>query len=221
MRRTMQCFCVCLLVSLFVLATLSSPAFAQHKRQVEITPMAGWFFAGIAQGANGELELSNTGVYGVAIGVEVQKGMQAEFQYSFASTEASFYPYNPYAPGMIQGKVADLTVHYFQLGGIRTLERGKVHPFGLFSLGATWFHPTGTTQGVTVEDEWRFSIALGAGVKIWTSDKIAIRLQGRLLMPIYFAGTSVYFGTGGGGVAVSGGVPILQGDLSGGLTFAL
>lgn len=221
MRASLQYFGMCMLVSLCAIAALRSPAYAQRKAQVEITPIAGWFFAGTLSAVNGELELTNTGVYGGAIAVEVERGYQAEFQYSYAASEASFYPYTPYAPAVAQGKVADVSVHYFQIGGIRTLDRGKVQPFGLFSLGATWFHPTSTTQGVKVEDVWRFSIALGGGLKIWTSDKIAVRLQGRLLMPIYFAGTSVYFGTGGAGAAVSGGIPILQGDLSGGLTFAL
>ena len=220
MRATLQYVGVCLVVSLCAMAALESPAYAQRKGEVEISPMAGWFFAGVFEGVNGELVLSNTGVYGAAIGFEVQRGYRAEFQYSFASSEATFNPYRPEL-ALTQGKVADVAVHYFQLAGTRMLERGKVHPFGMFSLGATWFAPTNVARWVTFEDTWRFSIALGGGLKIWMSDKVAIRLQGRLLLPIWFEGGGVYFGTGGAGVSVGGGVPILQGDLAGGLTFAL
>jgi hypothetical protein len=208
---------VALVVSTLML--LPAPVQAQQKRDIEITPIAGWFWSGYANGANGELDLNNTGGYGAAIGVEVRRGYQIEFQYTYAASEASF---SPYYPGRYpSGKVADVNIHYFQLGGLRIVDRGKVQPFGLFSLGATWFSPTAVKGGVQAEDEVRFSIALGGGLKIWLSDKIGLRIQGRLLMPVYFAGTSVYMGTGGGGVAVSGGVPILQGDVAGGLIFAL
>ena len=53
------------------------------------------------------------------------------------------------------------------------------------------------------------------------SEKVGIRLQGRLLMPMYFAGVGLPAGTGGGGVSVNSAIPILQGDLTAGLVLQL
>jgi hypothetical protein len=41
------------------------------------------------------------------------------------------------------------------------------------------------------------------------------------MAPLYFSGGGVFFGTGGSGFGVSGGVPILQGDFTGGLIIRL
>ncbi|MCK7528585.1 MAG: hypothetical protein MZV64_69045 [Ignavibacteriales bacterium] len=76
------------------------------------------------------------------------------------------------------------------------------------------FNPKGDEYG----DEWRFSIALGGGVKVYLSDKVGLRFQGRLLIPMQFEGGSVYVGTGGAGVAVGAYTAFVQGDFSGGLS---
>ena len=112
----------------------------------------------------------------------------------------------------------DVLIHHFQVGALAEPKKGKkVSPFGLFTLGATLFHPT--KEGY--EDEWRFSIALGGGVKVDVSDKIGLRFQARLIIPMVFEGTSVYFGTGGGGVAVGAYTAFVEGDFSGGLYYRL
>ena len=42
-----------------------------------------------------------------------------------------------------------------------------------------------------------------------------------MLMPMYFAGVGLWAGTGGGGVSVGAGVPIVQGDITAGLVLRL
>ena len=87
-------------------------------------------------------------------------------------------------------------------------------------MGATWFE--GSAQDTdNSETVTRFAITLGGGIKIMPSDKIGIRLQGRLLMPMYFAGVGLWAGTGGGGASVNGGIPIIQGDLTAALVIRL
>ena len=71
------------------------------------------------------------------------------------------------------------------------------------------------------EDEWRFSIALGGGVKVEMSDKVGLRFQARLIIPMVFEGGSIYFGTGGSGVAVGAYTAFVEGDFSGGLYYRL
>jgi hypothetical protein len=49
------------------------------------------------------------------------------------------------------------------------------------------------------------------------SDKIGLRFQGRLIIPMQFAGGSIYVGTGGAGVSVGSYTTFVEGDFSGGL----
>jgi len=93
-------------------------------------------------------------------------------------------------------------------------------PFGLqtlkLALLALW--PFGTTHVTTENATGCLATIMNI---IWFSDRIGIRLQGRLLMPLYFAGAGVYFGSGGSGLSVGAGSTILQGDLTAGLIIGL
>jgi hypothetical protein len=63
------------------------------------------------------------------------------------------------------------------------------------------------------------AFGLAGGVKVFVSEKVALRLGIEMLAPVYFAGTSAYVGTGGAGVAVTGGIPTVSGNFTAGLTF--
>ncbi len=79
------------------------------------------------------------------------------------------------------------------------------------------FSPEDTKYETNIYAAMNFS----GGVKIYLSEKLGLRLQGRLLMPLYVSGGGFYVGTGGAGVSVGAGVPILQGDLSAGLIIVI
>ena len=97
----------------------------------------------------------------------------------------------------------------FELRDYFGLHLSKTMPFGTVSLG-------GTRLAAGGDDVWKFSMIFGLGVKVYTSPKMGILLQGN--WPITFTDTwgGVTVGTGGGGVAI-GGTGISQLDLGGGL----
>jgi len=70
-------------------------------------------------------------------------------------------------------------------------------------------------------DEWLFSFGAGVGLKYFFNDKIGIRIQARMILPLVFAGGGFYIGTGGSGSYVSTTAPVVQGDFTGGLIIAL
>jgi hypothetical protein len=115
--------------------------------------------------------------------------------------------------------------NYFQIGGLSKFYSGDgvAQPFGSFSLGATWFDtsPTGESSYDSYSDVWKFSIALGLGVKLMFSERVGIMLRGRLLMPMTFSGAGFYVGTGGSGMTMGSWVSPLQGDFNGGLIIKL
>jgi hypothetical protein len=67
----------------------------------------------------------------------------------------------------------------------------------------------------------KFAWGIKAGVNVWASEKVGIKLQASLLSAVQAVGGSVYFGTGGAGAGVSGFSSFYQFVLGGGLTFKL
>jgi opacity protein-like surface antigen len=186
---------------------------ANAQKNPEIFGLAGYQLNGDVTVAQGELNFDDGVSYGAGIDIPVDRNMKAEISWSMANSSVSLDEYlGTNVP------IADLYIHTFQAGAlIEPQSNKKVSPFGLLSLGATLFNP----KGDEYDDEWRFSIALGVGVKVYLSDKVGLRFQGRLLIPMQFEGGSVYVGTGGAGVAVGAYTAFVQGDFSGGLFFRL
>jgi len=199
---------------LIISLLLSSTGFqAKAQEKAQIFGLAGYQLNGDVTVARGELMFDDGMSYGLGFDIPVDRYMQAEISWSMASSNVSL---DEYLGENIP--ISDLYIHTFQAGALVEPNKGKkVSPFGLFSLGATLFTPT---EG-NYEDEWRFSIALGGGVKVYLSDKIGLRFQGRLMIPMVFEGTSVYVGTGGAGVAVGAYTAFVEGDFSGGIFFRL
>ena len=199
------------IVALAFLLVSPDSSFAQGK--IELSPLVGYQFGGKLRMYEGDLKIKDDMNYGLALSTEMAQDTRLEFIWTSMQTSADFRPY--YGYGYLEGGF-DLNINYYQIGGVREFPNGNIVPFGAFTLGAVQFTPS----DVNISETWRFSVTLGGGVKIWLSDHIGIRLQGRLLMPLYFQGVSLYAGTGGSGMGVGAGVPILQGDFMGGLIFA-
>ena len=207
--------------AMFVLNILPHDAAAQ---KLEITPFGGYFFAGKLAVREGDLNIKNDANYGVTIDFSIRRDIQIELMYNRLDTRLVLKEY----PTGVNKDLFDLSVNYFHIGGVyRAQEIEKGYLFTTFSLGATLFSPNVDTyqmddgEVVDVSEDWRFSIALGGGIKYFLSDKIGIRTQIRILMPIYFGGGGLYFGTGGSGVSLGAGTNLVQGDITGGLIFVL
>jgi len=206
------------LVIALLLSALIFQTNAQKKP--EIFGLAGYQLNGNVTVAQGELKFDDGFSYGFGIDVPVDRYMQAEISWSMGNSKVQLQKYYGGITPPVTDDVlnTDLKLHTFQVGALVEPNKGKkVSPFGLLSLGASLFHPLDQKY----DDEWRFSIALGMGVKVEMSDKIGLRFQGRLIIPMVFEGTSVYFGTGGGGIAVGAYTAFVQGDFSGGLYYRL
>lgn len=202
-------------LSTIVIVLLLSAVSFQTKAQEEpqIFGLAGYQLNGDVSVAQGELNFDDGFSYGFGFDIPVDRYMQAEISWSMGSSNVSLDQYlGTNVP------LSDLNIHTFQAGVLVEPQKNKkASPFGLFSLGASLFHPTEAKY----EDEWRFSIALGGGVKVYLSDKVGLRFQGRLIIPMVFEGTSVYVGTGGAGVAVGAYTAFVEGDFTGGIFYRL
>ncbi len=125
--------------------------------------------------------------------------------------------------------LTDMSVNVWHIGSIRYLAPGKVKPFVLASLGATYFSPS---EGSFILDEddpdntlvytqtsTKFSFNFGLGVKAYfgKAERIGIRATFKVMPTMYNTWGGMYLGTGGAGLTVSGNA-IWQWEAAGGVT---
>jgi hypothetical protein len=206
-----QRFCSRLLAPVLLLAALAAPASA-----ASITPLVGYQWGGTLDFINGDVHIEAAMNYGGAISQEVRPGYLAELMYTYQASEMIARP----NVGS-DFKLFDLSTHYAQINGTRLLGYGdqKATPFVMGGLGMTIFAPGESSLG-EFDTQWLFSLSIGGGVMVQANERTSIRLQARFLMPMNYTEGGVYFGTGGGGLSISGNT-IPQGDASVGITFAL
>jgi hypothetical protein len=193
-----------------VLVLHSMPAWAQ---QVEITPFYGYTFGGGLDVVRGRLSIPASGAFGFTFDVRVSDDVMFEFLYSRQDTELKFQP------GGIGPKeeLFDMAVEYYHGGGLLEFGDEQVRPYVALGAGVTRLAPK--PNGVNTE--WRLSASFGGGVKVFPSDHIGFRFEGRLLVPFYGSGFTIGCGSPGGCyTGLSGFATTLQGNMNGGLIIA-
>jgi len=215
-------------LSLLFLAFIFSISLLAQDAKIEITPTAGYTFSSRNNWVYADMDLRDNYSAGLALNVRIQQDILLELMYHNVTTDLNTTVYN----GLFGSEYykTPLAVEYYHIGGIREFSSEKLRPFTSFTLGGTRFRPTGETTvtsdggGSSLDvknvDTWAFSVSLGGGAKIMFSNRIGLRLQGRLMLPLYFNGVGIYCGSGCGGGA-SFGVYFVQLDLSAGIVIAL
>jgi len=225
--RQIRFILVCAVASA-LLALSTTPASAQiyttryGESKFEITPYTSYFFSGNIRFSNADLNINDGAGWGVSLNMKVQRDLQLELFWVGTSLSTELLEYK--GPGVPQTKIDefDISANYFMAGATQMLKGREIKPFGTIAIGAVWMSPGQSQQAnVKLEDEVRLAIGFGGGVKIFFSERIGLRLHGRLLFPLIFSGGGFYFGTGGAGFGVSSGIPVMQGDLSAGLIIGL
>ena len=204
------CQSLTVLMVFLLLIAFSAQTKAQDK--IQIFGLAGYQTNSNVTVAEGELNIKDDLTYGFGLSYDVDRQTKMEISWSMSPTTIEL---NQYLGSTIP--VTDVYIHHFQGGAVFEPKKEKVSPFGLFSLGATMFHPTKEN----LSDEVRFSIAFGGGVKVYLSDKVGLRFQGRVIIPMSFAGGSMWVGTGGAGVSVGAYTYFVEADFTGGLFIRL
>lgn len=158
----------------------------------------------------GTYKMDNNPNYGGILSVEVAPGMFGEFLYNRSDTKFRYIYGNETEP-------MDLSVEYYQIGGLRSMGTGKVQPFGAMSLGAARFNLKESYEEYDAGAAWSFAGTLGLGAKIYLNDKLGIRLQARMDLPMRLEG--LWIGTGGAGGSFV--VPVWQFDFTAGVFLRL
>ncbi len=186
----------------------------QNQPTIELSVWSGYMFGGKYDRYGYYYNIADGQDWGGALSVEFASNTFGEFTYNFLGTTADYRLENTVI--LPELKTEDININYFQLGTQHIFGRNEqVQPFGLVSLGMTYFNRDKN------DDIYAFSGMLGAGVKVFFTDNIGIRLQGRFMVPMYFSGIGFSIGTGGTSGGAYWGAYALQGDFSGGIIFRI
>jgi hypothetical protein len=199
-----------LLTILAMLILLAS--FTQVRAQkVELSPLVGYETGAYINYNGGRLHIIGGLDYGGSLNVGLGGGRYAELSYTHMMGSLENESVNNTV------KLSDLGVDYYSAGVLQEMKPdAKATPYGLFTLGVVNYRPSGDYA-----HENKMHISLAGGVKIRASEKVGLRLQARLLMPLFYAGTYFSVGTGGAGYGVSGGIMGVQGDFTAALVIQL
>ncbi len=196
-----------------VMATLVVLALAAgtgHAQRAELGVYAGYMFGGTLTAVGGDLSINDAAAYSATLDITLRPGAQIELLYIRQSTKLEANPV-----GLPKSDLFDMVVSYYHIGVISVIDKGTAKPFGGFTLGVTHYNPDSTA----ISSETRFSVMLQAGVKVQPSQRLGLRLQGRL--PMTFFSLSGGLSCGGNGCAGAiGGWGILQLEFSGGVYLA-
>lgn len=155
----------------------------------EITPFVGYRMGGDfdVSGAPGGGDLDDKGSFGFAVNLATDE--TASYELFYSRQEASFAQTSAVAP-------FDLDVEYLHVGGTLLLsDELPVAPYMVGGLGLTRFSPQ-TGPG---SDDSRFSVSLGAGVKMPVTTHFGVRLEARGYVTFVNSDSAVFCASGSQG----------------------
>lgn len=158
------------------LALAAAPALAQDSYRFELTPQAQFRWGGELAGENSaisdfDLDVNEGEAFGLTFDIPLSSNIQLELLASRQSTDLRF------DEGIFgdDATVADIDIAYYHVGVLFQGGSREVVPFFVASAGATNLDPD--VPGAS--SETRFSLSLGGGVKVFFTDNIGMRFEGR------------------------------------------
>ena len=140
-----------------------------------------------------------------------------EISYLRLDTDA---PITYYSDG-VKNSTFEVATNYIMLGGNRYFPMGgKVEPYAGAQLGVAIFNVMNPDNGKS-DNATKFAWGIKAGLNIWASENVGLKLQTGLISAVQAAGGGLYFGTGGVGAGVNTYSTFYQFYVGGGLSFDL
>jgi hypothetical protein len=153
-----------------VVACVFGSASLAHAQSIELAPFGGYRFGGdfFELMARQRLDIDGAPALGLAFDVPLSNGLQ--FEGFFTHQDATVVV--PAVEAVARARRHMLVEHY-QVGGLQEFGGPQVRPFLTGSLGLTRY-------AVESDNEVRFSLSAGGGVKLFPSRHAGVRLDGRL-----------------------------------------
>ena len=148
---------------------LCIPASA-NAQTVEITPFAGYRFGGdfFEVVTNQRVDVDGAPAAGIVVNVPLHEGLQ--FEGLFTHQEARI---TVPASRLVAESRVRITVDHWQAGGLQEFGTPRARPFLTGLLGLTRYAAEG-------DNEIRFTVGAGGGVKLFPIRRVAARFDGRV-----------------------------------------
>ena len=195
---------------LFIAVILLAASHSSYAQKVEITPQYGYQVGAKYNYYGGYLKLKSSDQYGLTFGVNATDDITVEFMWAQQNTNIRIQDFQFSTQ---ETDLTDVVVNHYQIGAMHMFGYSEARPFIGLSAGWSTFNPEVEIYNGTTT----FTLGVSGGLKYFFTDRIGIRIQSQLLMPVSWGG--VYVGGGGGGVTAGG--SILQLNFSGGLIIGL
>jgi len=188
---------------------------------LEFTVMYGNMWGGHIDSNVGTFRVDTGDSWTLAASMPIRSGMWGDLSYTRQGSRINLDTRTS------TSNLTDMTVHYWQLGALQGLPRGNFVPYVIGTLGLTYYSPEAGNVDIgdvtyRADSVTKFSMAFGVGIKavMGPDQRIGFRAQFRVLPTLYDTGAGIWFGSGGGGVSVSGSA-IWQYEVAAGLTVKL
>ncbi len=165
----------------------------------EVTPFGGYTWGGqFNDSVTGiTLKVDETANYGVMVDIKQEEQTQIELYFSRQNTKLKA------DTGLFTGNpLFDLDIEYYHVGGTYSPNSnpGKTRPFVVGTLGATHMVPKGSGLDALT----KFSLSLGGGVKLFATDRVGLRLEGRWFGTLFDGSGSAFCSSGACAIQVQG-----------------
>jgi hypothetical protein len=196
-----------ILLVIAICIVLTNMTWAQ---KVEITPQYGYQVGAKYNYYGGYVKLKGSDQYGLTFGINATDEITVEFMWAQQNSKVSVQDFQFYPR---ETELTDVVVNHYQIGAVHMFGYSEARPFVGLSAGWSTFDPDMNIYNGTTT----FTLGVSGGLKYFFTDRIGIRIQSQLLMPVSWGGVYV----GGGGTGVTAGGSILQLNFSGGLIIGL
>ena len=163
----------------------TTSATAQDKLfKFEITPFAAYRIGGQfdEKDGDGQFELNESDAQGIMLNIRANPNGQYELLYARQDTEVDTQALFATDP------MLDLDVEYFQFGGTYLFDGENIRPFVAMTFGLTHFDP----QPAEFDSETYFSASFGGGVQLNASQRIGVRIEGRVFTTLVESDSDIF-----------------------------
>ncbi len=174
-----------MLVMFCALTIISMPTMAKQALELEITPLIGYRFGGDFDTSQNEIhnrvELKDETSYGLLTAWSFDRKRQGELLISHYNTNFS-------ETADFSASNTSLAITYIHLGGNVPIAEGPVPFYLTGGLGLTHLAPSGKQ----LSDETRFSMNVGIASKIELSERLKLRLDGRVYGTFFNSDSAIF-----------------------------
>jgi opacity protein-like surface antigen len=153
-------------------------------QKVEIIPMVGYQSGSTVEIRGGKLNFEGSQNIGIFVDLNIWTGAQLELLWTRQDTKVTLSD----SSGAHVADLFDAAIDYLQVGAQLGAKKGRAFTFTCVGLGLSHFNP----KGVDVADSWKFSVSVGIGSEIYVTERLGMRIHGRLLPTFLSAGSDIF-----------------------------